>query len=242
MNTKIAIIGAGISGISVAKLLKEIGCDVIVFEKEKQIGGLVKCSIEGNVLFHRVGGHVFNTRIQKVDDWFWRNFNKDKEFVLTKRNAQIWMNNNYIGYPIENYLYKLNGTQISKIISELLLINSLVSKDIKRNENIDNFDNFLKSNFGNTLYELYFKPYNYKLWQTELTSIPLPWLEDKLPMPKVSDIFLNNITKKEEQNMVHSSFFYPLKGGSSFIVEKLSNNICIERNSDINLIQYIENK
>ena len=67
----VIVIGSGISGLSIANILVE-NCKVEVLEKSSKIGGLIKCDrIEGN-LFHRVGGHVFNSRNKKVTDWFWQ--------------------------------------------------------------------------------------------------------------------------------------------------------------------------
>jgi hypothetical protein len=39
------------------------------------------------------------------------------------------------------------------------------------------------------------------------------------------NIILNNILKKKvTQNMVHASFYYPVKDGSQFIINRLSEN------------------
>lgn len=48
---KIAIIGAGISGLSSAHFLKD-HYDVTVFEKESTPGGLIRCERVGDNLFH----------------------------------------------------------------------------------------------------------------------------------------------------------------------------------------------
>jgi len=229
-HQRIAIIGAGISGLSVANLLTSHGNNVVVFEQNNQIGGLVKCTVEDGVLFHRVGGHVFNTKIKKVEDWFWKQFSKDDEFILAKRNAKIWLDNKYIGYPIENYLYQLEKSITSKIISDLL------DNMLKNNVEIEDFDHFLNQNFGKTLYDLYFKPYNNKIWNTDLSKVPLPWLDGKLPMPNIQDIIIDNIYKADDKLMVHSSFFYPKENGSSFIVNKLAKNISISIDSKISTI------
>ena len=64
ITLKVAIIGAGISGVSCGALLRDDGIDCHVYEQRSIIGGLVRCSIEkDDVLFHRVGGHVFNTKV-----------------------------------------------------------------------------------------------------------------------------------------------------------------------------------
>src|SRR5215210_3521201 len=121
MKKKAFVIGAGISGLSIAKMLSE-KYDVEVLEKSEKIGGLVKCDrINGN-LFHRVGGHVFNSKNKNVLDWFWNHFDRDKEFLQARRNAKILMNDKLIGYPIENFLYQLPEDQIRTIVSELLTI------------------------------------------------------------------------------------------------------------------------
>lgn len=230
MKNKIAVIGSGISGLSAARMLKDIGHDVVVFEKSNQIGGLIKCTTEQGVLFHRVGGHVFNTKIKKVEDWFWKQFDKQQAFILAKRNAKIWMEDQYIGYPIENHLYQFDHSITNQIISELLL-----NVNNERIE-INNFEDFLRVNFGKTLYELYFKPYNYKIWHTDLSQVPLPWLDGKLPMPMVQDVIMTNIYKADEKNMVHSNFFYPKSGGSSYIADTLAKSINIEKGVEISSI------
>src|SRR5687768_13338262 len=98
---KVAIVGAGISGVSAARLATEKGHDVTIFEQSGKPGGLVKCDrVEGH-LFHRVGGHVFNSKNEKVNQWFWKQFNRDTDFIKTKRNAGILLGEQLIGYPIE---------------------------------------------------------------------------------------------------------------------------------------------
>ena len=115
-----AIIGAGISGVSAARMLHDKGQEVVIFEKNDKPGGLVRCDwIEGN-LYHRVGGHVFNSKNQEVLDWFWSFFDRNKEFIKARRNAKIWLDGKFIGYPIENYLYQLDRTHVPKITKELL--------------------------------------------------------------------------------------------------------------------------
>lgn len=236
MKYDISVIGSGISGLSISQLLNN-KYNVTLFEKEAKIGGLIKCDLIDNVLFHKVGGHVFNSNNDEVLNWFWKFFDKEVEFTKAKRNAKILLNDKIIGYPIENHLFELNEFDIKSIIDELL---ELKQSNIQIDK-FDNFKHFLISVFGNYLYELYFEPYNRKIWNVALEDIPLNWLEGKLPMPNISNIILSNILKKDETSMVHSTFFYPKKNGSQFIVDRLSNGLNIITNSLITSVNFSKN-
>jgi protoporphyrinogen oxidase len=227
-----AIIGAGISGVSISRMLKEQGHESCIFERAVKPGGLVRCRwVDGN-LFHVTGGHVFNSKNSRVLEWFWSKFDKEEEFLLARRNAKILMGDKFLGYPIENFLYMLDAATIRKITKEILALSKLGSHDPLSYEN---FEVFLLRNFGPTLYELYFKPYNSKIWNTELQSVPMAWLEGKLPMPDYEVIITSNILREEEREMVHSSFYYPKVGGSQFIIDRLAEGLVI--NTDYTVTQ-----
>jgi protoporphyrinogen oxidase len=223
MEKKAIIIGSGISGLSIARMLKDTYA-VSVLEKTQKAGGLVKCDRVNGNLFHRVGGHVFNSKNPEVLDWFWQQFDRDNEFLQATRNAKILMNGQIIGYPIENYLYELPENQVRTIITELL---NILKRGAKPVNEYQNFKEFLIGNFGQELYNLYFGPYNTKIWHTDISKVPLEWLEGKLPMPRIEEVILSNVVKKEESGMVHSKFYYPKRDGSQFIVNRLSQSLNI---------------
>jgi protoporphyrinogen oxidase len=221
---KLAIVGTGITGLATAQLLKD-RYQVTLFERAAQPGGLIKCTREGDNLFHRVGGHVFNSRNQRVLDWFWGFFDRDTEFIKARRNAKILLNGKLIGYPLENYLYQLDKGTIDAVVSDLLAINA---QGVARSpEEYPNFEEFLKGNFGTTLYELYFRPYNSKIWNTDLAQVPLGWLEGKLPMPNLKQMLLSNIVQQEEGDMVHATFYYAKSEGSQYIVNRMASGLDI---------------
>jgi len=235
---KIAVIGAGISGISIASILNDT-FDVTVFEQHSHIGGLVHCDRSEGYLYHRVGGHVFNSKNQEVLDWFWSKFDKQTEFIQAKRNAKIFYKGDFIGYPIENFLYQFEPNLVEKILQELIDINRTGTLDAMQ---YNNFEEFLKGNFGNTLYDLYFKPYNQKIWKTDLSTVSMQWLDGKLPMPKLLEILTSNVSRKEEASMVHASFFYPKQGGSQFIADRIAKGLAVESSKPIDDIKIAGDK
>lgn len=233
MRKKITIIGAGIAGLSAARFLTSAGENVELLEKAETVGGLVKCEYVSDNLFHMVGGHVFNARNKEVFDWFWSHFDLETEFFRAKRNARILFGEKLIGYPLENNLFQLGRETVEKVIKDLLSIQESKSGSPSQYQN---FEDFLKGNFGETLYALYFKPYNQKIWNTDLSRIPLEWLDGKLPMPDIRQILLSNIVREEESEMVHATFFYPKAGGSQFIANRLAEGLTIRTGYQINHI------
>lgn len=236
---KVAIIGAGISGLSMAHFLRD-RYEVTVFEKEDCPGGLIKCRQVNGSLFHTCGGHVFNSKRQDVLDWFWSKFVREKEFSKADRNSVVFMDKTdsldyqEIPYPIENHMYLFDEKTQKKFINDLLLMTGY--------EGIEphNFEEFLKGRFGHTLYDLYFQPYNEKVWRRDLRQVPLSWLEGKLPMPTVAEMIYNNINHVKEKAFVHSSFWYEKKNGSQYIADKLAENLNIKYNSNITELLYSE--
>jgi protoporphyrinogen oxidase len=236
-NLNIKIIGSGISGTSIGRMLRDKN-DILILEKSKEPGGLIKCSQIDGVLFHMVGGHVFNSKNEKVLEWFWNIFDKENDFISAKRNAKILINGNYVGYPIENYVYQLPKELSENIFKNLLKIRLEQNNQAEPN----NFKNYLIQSFGTELYDLYFGPYNNKIWRTALEDVPLEWLNGKLPMPRIDDILLSNLTRQEESNMVHSSFFYPKKNGSQYLIDKILDGTNIRLDYQVKEIYLDNNK
>ncbi len=141
------VIGSGISGLSMARMLSN-RYEVQILEKTDKAGGLIKCDrIDGN-LFHRVGGHVFNSKDQTVLDWFWQHFDRDQEFLKATRNAKILLGGKLIGYPLENYLHQLPEHETRAIVDELI---QMLINEKDKTEKYDNFKDFLIGNFGENL-------------------------------------------------------------------------------------------
>ena len=233
---KIAIIGAGVSGLTVAQLLKG-KAEVVVFEKDTKAGGLIKCERINGSLFHTCGGHVFNTKNQDVLDWFWKRFDKENEFHNTDRNSVIFLpNGQQIPYPIENFAYMLEEKEQKTFIQDLLKIAG------NGDYHAANFQDFLQHRFGETLYKLYFEPYNKKVWRCSLADVPIDWLAGKLPMPTVEEIIYNNFNRVAEKQFVHSTFFYEKQNGSQLIADRLSEGVDIRCNAAIEQIERVGDK
>ena len=233
---RVAVIGAGVSGMTVARLLKD-RYEVVVYEKDATPGGLIRCKrVKGN-LFHTCGGHVFNSKLPHVLDWFWNLFDKEQEFVKAERNSVVFMPDGCeVPYPIENHAYLLPDDIVKAIV------NDLVQMAQQGNNDVSNFEEFLINRFGKTLYETYFRPYNKKIWRRSLKDVPISWLEGKLPMPTVDEIIYNNIKKVKEKSFVHSTFWYEKENGSQLIADRLAEGLDVRLSEPIEQLIYDNGK
>lgn len=241
MENSIAVIGAGISGLSTAHFLTG-KYSVTVFEKESKPGGLIKCRRVNGSLFHTCGGHVFNSKRQDVLDWFWSKFTREDEFSKADRNAVVFLDGgDKIPYPIENHMYLFDDATQKAFYDDLNEIDRVKGLNAKFTD-YESFGDFLRWRFGKTLYNLYFQPYNEKVWRRDLTTVPMSWMEGKLPMPTTQEMRDNNANKVEEKAFVHASFWYEKKDGSQYIADKLSEGLDIRYNSDIQSIKFVNGK
>lgn len=232
--SKIAIIGAGISGLTTGRLLQaNTANSVVIYEKQAQAGGLCQCRRIDGSLFHLCGGHVFNSKRQDVLDWFWQHFDKESEFTLARRNSVISMQDGQlVPYPIEDHVYCLGKDVLEQFMREL----DLIEQSQSGGQEPENFEQFLRMRFTDTLYRLYFGPYNKKIWRTDLSRVPLSWLEGKLPMPTPEQMRQSNLNHTEEQSFVHSSFYYERHDGSQFLVNRLAQGLDIRYDSPVEQI------
>jgi len=63
---KTAILGGGLSGLSLARLLHERGDEVVVLEAEEQYGGLCRSLTENGFTFDIGGSHIIFSRDKEV--------------------------------------------------------------------------------------------------------------------------------------------------------------------------------
>lgn len=227
--SKIAVVGAGVSGLTAARLLADKpNNQVVVYEAESSPGGLIRCQRVNGSLFHLCGGHVFNSKRQDVLDWFWKQFDKSSEFHAADRRSVVYMPDGLVvPYPIEDHMYYFPQAIQEQFEQDLCDIEN------GRYPEPRNFEEFLRGRFGETLYRLYFEPYNLKVWRRDLKQVSLSWLEGKLPMPTVEEMRYNNRHHVDEKQFVHSSFFYENQDGSQFLANRLAEGLDIRYSTPV---------
>ena len=229
---KIAVLGAGVSGLTAGRLLKEAGHDVTVYEKESTAGGLARTRYTAGYLYDPYGGHIFNSKEKSVVDWVFSIMPREK-WQYTDRNAKIYFNGRYVSYPFELSLCELDTEDAVDCIHDFILS--------QNGEEPDNFREWLYWNFGRGIADRYMVPYNEKIWAYPLEEMETRWMQGKMPLPTKKEMIRSMLLKDPtERKMPHSSFYYPIDGGIQSMVDAIADGLKIMLSTPVESIERAE--
>lgn len=231
---KAAVLGAGISGLSAARLLTECGCDVTVYEKNKTVGGLARSRITEGILYDPHGGHILNSKHPEVMEWVFSLYNKEN-WKFTERNAKIYFNGKFVSYPFELSLCELDEEDAVNCVHDFILS--------QQGERPDNYRDWLVWNFGQSICDYYMIPYNEKIWAYPLERMETHWMEGKMPLPTKKDMIRSMLLKDPtERKMPHSTFYYPLLGGIQSFVNAMADGLRVSTDCPVKKIEHVADK
>ncbi|MCK6743889.1 UDP-galactopyranose mutase [Enterobacter cloacae] len=172
----VAIVGAGISGAVIARLLAEQGISSVVFDKRSHIAG--NCHSERdpqtNVMLHVYGPHIFHTDDKEV----WDFVNAYSEFMpYTNRVKAVYKGNVYL-LPVNLHTINQFFNKTLRPDEARAFIESKADKSIVDPQN---FEEQAISMIGRELYEAFFMGYTRKQWGVEPTELPASILK-RLPL------------------------------------------------------------
>ncbi len=207
MKYDFLIVGAGITGITISRILAEAGKKVLIVEKRNHIGGNCYDEYdEHGILIHKYGPHIFHTNYKEV----WAFLSRFTEWVCYQHKVRAYIDGKLVPFPINldtiNYLYNLN-------LSPSQMTAYLDSVKVKINK-LTNSKDSVVSKIGIDLYEKFFKNYTLKQWgipADELNAsvcerIPIRFnRDDRYFNDKYQGIPLHGYTKLFERMLSHAN-------------------------------------
>ncbi|MHA2394268.1 MAG: UDP-galactopyranose mutase, partial [Promethearchaeota archaeon] len=204
---RILVVGAGITGCSLARLFKNKGYTVSIIEKQDHIGGLCYTKTSPNgILYEPNGGHAFHTKDSRVKKMV-LGFSEFNNYVHRKG---IYINGILHSFPIsKNSILEMEKSK--QILKEI--------EKRPKNPDLTNFETYSISEFGPTLYRLFIYNYSKKMWGVE-------------PKNLRTDYVLNRIKLLETNAQIFEDDFQglPTKGYTKFL-QNMINDIPLELNS-----------
>ncbi|MGN0514974.1 MAG: protoporphyrinogen/coproporphyrinogen oxidase [Lachnospiraceae bacterium] len=228
---KIGILGAGVTGLSVARFLQRY-FDVEVLERNNVCGGIARTRDVNGIAYHTVGGHCFNSKYPEILDFVFNEVLPENHWNRIRRLSKIRLDGHEYTYPIEfsiKEIYEHDPQLAIRMSTDFL---AAVDDGVYANL----ADWFCKK-FGETLALQYFIPYNTKIWNLAPSKMDSSWVEDKLPIPDKISFFESLISDKTD-NMPHVFFYYPKSNNQNTFLDALSRNVSIKYNQEVRTIEY----
>ncbi len=163
---KIVILGGGLAGCVSAYLLREEGHDVVIIEENDHVGGTCQTHEFGGIR-HEFGPHLLYGGGKERD--FFEKFLTNNEYIIYPK---VCLNDD----PTDLYAFPLSYETIEqlphdvkeKVYAELKMINPDMP-------DYANFEKYMLSRLGKTLYQLFVENYNRKQWGIEPSALDITW-------------------------------------------------------------------
>lgn len=218
---KILIAGAGIAGLTAAFRLLQEGCDVVVIEKEKDVGGLARTFNYGDFSYD-IGPHRFYSANPQVLSFIDEILGEEVLDIL--RYSAVFYCNRYHTWPL-----RLKSIFQLPLYVSIPAFLDLFTKSRYKKIQDSSFKNYILGKYGNTLYETFFKGYTEKFLGISPEKVHYHWakigveratIDKTIKTGSISQLFRLMLMPKPRQ----LNFIYP-PGGINQFCEKLKDRI-----------------
>lgn len=212
---KVAILGGGISGTALARMLAGDGLEVVVLEKSERPGGLCKSRTIDGFTFDEAGGHILFSKRKDVLAWQIDRCGGPDAVVRTERNTKIRWHDRWVPYPFENGVGHLTKEAIVDCVG------GYVEAYVQRRTGApcpENFGDWIDWRMGKGFARHFMVPYNDKIWKRDLRTMASDWVAGRVPEAPIEDV-LRSAIGVDTQGYAHQSvFWFPRQGGFETMV------------------------
>lgn len=221
----VAIIGAGPTGLGAGFRLRELGeRNFLIFESEDRVGGLSASFRDEKGFVWDLGGHIHFSHYprysQIIDDALGA-----EGWIEHVRDSRVRIRDRYVPYPIQEHLHCLPGKDKLRCMLDLIKKRCWPGRKTPRN-----FNEWVLMQFGETIAELFFTPYNLKVWATPLELMGTSWLADRVASVSFGQALRNILFGQDSAAWGPNKLFkYPKEGGTGSLWEKISSKVGRDR-------------
>jgi protoporphyrinogen oxidase len=223
------VLGSGWAGLLVAKRINEVNIkDIVMIEGSRpdQLGGLLRTEEIDGYTFDCGGPHLLFSRDQNILSEIVSIL--EPNYSKRIRNNYVLYKGQFIPYPFENGIYKLNPEERVKIIKGIIDSMLYIAKNPKWKPT--NFLEWITGFFGEHMANEYLIPYNEKIWKRPLDKMAADWVfsPGRLPFPELENMLLTVAGIPNTGYREQAHFYYPNTGGIASLFnslyEKLQSN------------------
>ena len=219
-NKPVVVVGAGISGLTLAHLLVKAGKEVVVIEKEDVVGGLARSFHYDDFTFD-IGPHRFHTDDDEVMEFIKSILEED--YLIIPRMSGVYMFGKYFDWPLgTSSLFKLPPHIMFKAFIDLITKSG--------NGDPESFTDYTISRYGKTLYKAFFKYYTEKFIRIPCETVHVDWATAGINRAVIdkrvsADSLFDLIKSVFLPQSVDTVFIYPKNRGIDDFCKRLANKI-----------------
>lgn len=233
----VVVLGAGPTGLGAAWRLEElrragVGGTWHLFEAGGAPGGLASSIVDEAGFRWDLGGHVIYSHYAYFDALLQQVLAPD-EWLHHVRERWIHVCGRWVPYPVQRNLHRLPQAELDRCIR------GLRDAHDRANDGVPpaHFAAWARAQFGEGLYELFFAPFNRKMWATEPERMSVAWASGRsgsqhanVPTVDVERILENVASGTDDRGWDEKARFpYPRHGGTGAIWERVAARLPADR-------------
>lgn len=178
----VLIVGAGLTGCTLAHRLADAGVECVLVERADVAGGLIRSEHMNGVLYEPHGSHIFHTEDEEV----WTLANRMTPFRPYRHRVDIVIEGRILNWPIllSDIERQSRGQEIMRELEE--------RRDVRPEERAAaaNFEEWCLELMGPILYERYIRPYTEKQWGRPPRELSAQWAPRRVSVRWDNDPYL----------------------------------------------------
>ncbi len=173
-DTDILIVGAGPAGLTAGYLLAKAGRDVRVIERDPHHVGGISRTVDYKGYLFDIGGHRFFSKSREVTA-LWDEI-LPHDFIERPRLSRIFYRGKFYSYPLKAFeaLRNLGPLTSAACVGSYLLARARPVAEPAT------FHQWVRNNFGERLFSIFFKAYTEKVWGMSCDEISADWASQRI--------------------------------------------------------------
>lgn len=222
------ILGSGISGISAGYHLKKTGEEVVIYEKDNDWGGLCAYfSIDG-FRFDKFVHFTFSD-----DEYINKIFEESSPTYAHPSVSSNYYKGYWLKHPAQDNIAPLPVEEKVKIVK------GFINRASKTVEEIENYEEWLRVQYGDYFAEKFPMVYTKKYWGLEAKYLETKWVGNRMHSPDIEDVLRGSYETQNKNFYYTSNMKYPQKGGFRSILNKCREGLDIRFNKEVMQIDTI---
>jgi protoporphyrinogen oxidase len=207
------VIGAGPAGLTTAYALAKAGRSVLVVEQDPRYVGGISRTVNYKGFLFDIGGHRFFSKSKEVVD-LWNEI-LPKDFIERPRLSRIYYRGEFYSYPLKAFeAFRKLGP-----LESLACLASFAFARLTPIRNPKTVHEWVRNQFGERLFQIFFKTYTEKVWGMSCDEISAEWAAQRIKGldlgAAIKDGLRRSLGRKKEGAVAKTlieSFRYPRRG------------------------------